>query len=151
MKIGRSRNPRRSALGQSIAEFAILLPLVLAIFGAAVDFARLYNAWIDLESAARDAAEYAATNSRTTNGALTEAKRVVCTTFRKPSTCTDPAVTVTFTSSTTASGASTKNPLATVVVTATMTFRTLYPYPYFTNGGAKVLSSTRTYAILQGK
>jgi Flp pilus assembly protein TadG len=134
-----------------VAEFAVILPVLLAIFGAAIDFARLYNSWINLEAATRDAAEYAATKSTTSSGALTEAKRVVCTAFGLASTCTDPAVTVTFSSSTTALGASAKNPIATVTVTSSTSFRTLYPYPYFTNRGAATLTSTRTYSITQGK
>ncbi|MEZ0240231.1 MAG: TadE/TadG family type IV pilus assembly protein [Chloroflexota bacterium] len=142
--------PHRSR-GQSVAEFAVILPVMLALFGAAVDFSRLYNSWINLEAATRDAAEYAATKTTTQNSALTESRRIICTAFGKVSTCTDPTVTVTFSLSTTAAGASARNPIATVGVTVSTTFRTLYPYPYFTNGGALTLGSSRTYAIVQGK
>jgi Flp pilus assembly protein TadG len=124
---------------------------MIAIFGAGVDFARIYNNWVNLEAATRDAAEYAATKSTTSTAALTEAKRVVCTAFNKAATCTSPTVTITFSSSTTATGASAKNPLATVAVTSSMPFRTLYPYPFFTNGGVYTLTTTRSYAILQNK
>ena len=48
--------------GQSVAEFALLLPVLLAFLGMTIDFARVYQAWITLESATRDAAEYAATS-----------------------------------------------------------------------------------------
>ena len=124
---------------------------MLGLFGAAVDFARMYNSWINLEAATRDAAEYAATKTASQSTALTEAKRIVCAAFGKVSTCTDPSVAVTFSSSTTAAGATTKNPLATVAVTVSTTFHTLYPYPFVTNGGALTFGSSRTYAILQGK
>jgi Flp pilus assembly protein TadG len=134
-----------------VAEFAVILPLLLGMFGAAVDFARMYNSWINLEAATRDAAEYAATKTTTQNSALTESRRIVCEAFGEVSTCTDPSVTVTFSSSTTAAGASAKNPIATVSVTVSTTFHTLYPYPFVTNGGALTFGSSRTYAIIQGK
>ena len=129
----------------------MILPLVFGLFGAAVDFARMYNAWINLEAATRDAAEYAATKSVTQADALTQSKRIVCGAFGKVATCTDPSVTVTFSSSTIAAGASTKNPLATVVVTVSTTFHTLYPYPFVTNRGTLTFGSSRTYAVLQNK
>jgi Flp pilus assembly protein TadG len=147
LNIDRSRRHR----GQSIAEFAVILPLMLGLFGAAVDFARMYNSWINLESATRDAAEYAATKSITQADALTQSKRIVCGAFGKVATCTDPSVTVTFSSSTTAAGASVKNPLATVLVTVSTTFHTLYPYPFVTNHGTLTFGSSRTYAVLQNK
>ena len=50
----------RRGRGQSLAEFALILPVMLAIMGMGVDFARLFFAWIDLESATRDAAQYVA-------------------------------------------------------------------------------------------
>lgn len=128
----------------------MILPVMLTLFGAAIDFSRLYNSWINLEAATRDAAEYAATKTTTQNSALTESRRIVCGAFGLVSTCTDPAVTVTYSSSTTAAGASSKNPIATVSVAVSTTFRALFPYP-FTNNGVLTLGSTRTYAITQGK
>ena len=59
----------------------MILPLMLGLFGAAVDFARMYNSWINLEAATRDAAEYAATKSTTQADALTQSKRIVCAAF----------------------------------------------------------------------
>jgi Flp pilus assembly protein TadG len=147
LKLDRSRGKR----GQSIAEFAVIAPLMIGLFGAGVDFARMYNQWVNLESATRDAAEYAATKTTSQAAALTQAKRIVCAAFGLASTCTDPSVTVTFSSSTTAAGASAKNPLATVVVTVSTTFHTLYPYPFVTNHGTLTFGSSRSYAILQNK
>lgn len=46
--------------GQSLAEFALILPVMLGLLGIGVDFARLFFAWTDLESATRDAAQYVA-------------------------------------------------------------------------------------------
>jgi Flp pilus assembly protein TadG len=58
----RSRRSTRFSRGQSLAEFALILPVMLALLGMGVDFARLFFAWIDLESATRDAAQYVATD-----------------------------------------------------------------------------------------
>ena len=49
--------------GQSVVEFAILLPLLVALVGLAIDVARVYEAWTGLEAGTRDAAEYLARSS----------------------------------------------------------------------------------------
>jgi Flp pilus assembly protein TadG len=141
-------------------EFALLLPIILTMMGAAIDIARVYQGWITLEGATRDAAEYAATTTSTSTAATTEAKRIVCTQTAtlsgfaappgSPTACTSPSVTVTsFNVSTTATGASTTYPLASVTVRATLPFRTFFGYPLFTQNGAWTLSSTQSFAILQ--
>jgi Flp pilus assembly protein TadG len=148
--------------GQSLVEFALILPILLTMVGAAVDIARLYQGWITLEGATRDAAEYAATKETTSSGALTSAKTIICTQTAtlpgfasppgNPTSCTSPAVSVTsFSLSTTATGASTAYPIATVTVTATLPFRTFFGYPLFTQNGAWTLTSTQTYSIIQGR
>jgi Flp pilus assembly protein TadG len=45
-----------------LVEFALVLPVMLALLGMGVDWARLFFAWIDLESATRDAAQYVASD-----------------------------------------------------------------------------------------
>ena len=52
----RRRNPR----GQAMAEFAIILPILLALVGGGIDFARAFEGAMTLQSAARNAAEAAA-------------------------------------------------------------------------------------------
>ena len=130
--------------------------------GAAVDIARLYQGWITLEGATRDAAEYAATNDKTSSAASADAQRIVCgqaatlpgfaAPAGTPTACTSPSVAVTsYALSTTAAGASTKYPIATVTVTSTLPFRTFFGYPLFTQNGAWNLTSTQTYSIIQGR
>src|SRR5258706_8696860 len=41
--------------GQSLAEFALIAPVMLGLLGIGVDFARILFSWMDLESATRDA------------------------------------------------------------------------------------------------
>jgi Flp pilus assembly protein TadG len=67
-----TRPPKRARTrGQSLVEFALLLPVLLALVGATLDVARLYFAWIGLEAATRDAAQaiasYAGSDDTTNN------------------------------------------------------------------------------------
>jgi Flp pilus assembly protein TadG len=158
------RRPRRRN-GQSLTEFALILPVMLTLFGAAVDFSRLYNTWINLEAATRDAAEYVATcvngsalllrcdGAGASTTALAQAKRVVCTELGHSATCTDPVVSVpTYTQDPSfAVGGSANTPVTTVSVRATTTFRTIFPYPLLTNNGQRTLTTERQYKIIQGR
>jgi Flp pilus assembly protein TadG len=56
------RSPRASRRGQSVVEFALLLPVILILVLTAVDFGRLYSSWVTLNNSARVAANYAAAN-----------------------------------------------------------------------------------------
>ena len=142
---------------------ALILPFLLAFAGGATDLARAYQAWLTIESAARNAAEYAATNSADSAAALTDAKSVVCTeaqhlpgfTPGNPpnaiKNCTSPVVTVpSFAISTTQTGATTANPIATAHIRVHLNFNTLFPYPFVPHDGW-TLKADATYAVVRGR
>lgn len=148
-----------SKRGQSLVEMALILPFLLAFAGGATDLSRAYAAWLTIESATRNAAEFVATNSADATAAATDATRIVCLeatgvpgftpgTGADPNeTCTAPMVTVvSFSLSTVASG----DPIGTAHVRATLPFDTLFPYPFLPAGGW-TLSADATYSVLQGR
>ncbi len=57
---GRSRRDGR--LGQSLAEFALTVPMALLMVLFGLDFGRVFLGWVSLNQAAREAANYAAMN-----------------------------------------------------------------------------------------
>lgn len=158
-------NRHRKSLGQSLVEFALILPVVLTIMGAAVDMARMYGAWVALEGSTRDAAEQVATDPliATYDAASARARTVVCSQMASiagfvapagdPTNCSQPAVTVTWTTPSTnpAVGASETHPIGTATVTAALPFRMLFAYPFLTQDGAWNITSTQTYAIVQNR
>jgi TadE-like protein len=55
---GTPRLRRRAGAGQSVVEFALLAPIMIVLVVAVVDLARVYTTTINIESAAREAADY---------------------------------------------------------------------------------------------
>ena len=47
--------------GQTLAEFAISLPLLLILVFGIVEFGRMFQSWVTIQNAARAAARYAVT------------------------------------------------------------------------------------------
>jgi Flp pilus assembly protein TadG len=157
---------RRKSRGQSITEFALVLPVMLAFLGLTLDFARVFQAWITLESATRDGAEAAATNAKTAAEALDWAQRTVClqaqnipgyrkSTLTSPDDvelCAAPTVTVvSYTLSTSAPGASNKNPLGTATIQTRIPFSPLFAYPIITQNGTWTVTSQASFSIIQGR
>lgn len=71
--------------GQSVVEFALVVPVMVLILLAVVDFARIYTTMMSVESAAREAADYGTTlgaehwlPGAPTNGTVAEMKRRAC-------------------------------------------------------------------------
>ena len=143
-------------------ELALLLPILLMMVGGAVDLARAYQAQITLEAAVRNAAEYVATQSGDITVAGTDARRIVCIETRSvpghaagpgpdgSAACTAPAVAVdAFAVSTTAVGATTKNPIGTARVSSSVQFATLVPWPFLPRGVG--LSAHASYSVVRGR
>src|SRR5689334_24334674 len=59
---GAAREPRPGGRGQSLAEFSLTVPMVLLMVLFGLDFGRVFLGWVALNSAAREAANYAAMN-----------------------------------------------------------------------------------------
>ncbi len=59
-----SAGRHRRSRGQSLVEFALVLPVLLLIVLFALDFGRAFFAWVSLNNAARVAANYAAINPK---------------------------------------------------------------------------------------
>jgi Flp pilus assembly protein TadG len=151
------------ARGQSVAEFAILLPIILTLVLGGIDFSRAFERQMRLEQAIRQASETVAARAQSSSEAQDIAREVVCVqlgraadctlgTIPDPLACSDLCLEVTFSRSTTALGATVDHPLATARVTAAAAFRTAVPYPLLTSDtGDVTLSAAATYSILQGR
>ena len=61
-RTGDATPTRRSQRGQSLTELALILPLILLLTVAALDFGRIYLGYINVQNMARIAANYAANN-----------------------------------------------------------------------------------------
>jgi Flp pilus assembly protein TadG len=57
--------------GQSIAEFALIAPILFILIFGIIDTARAYNAWVNIQGAAREGARYGVTGRETCDGAST--------------------------------------------------------------------------------
>jgi PKD repeat protein len=65
---GRTRLTRRSR-GQSLVEFALVLPVLLLLVLIGIDFGRVYLGWVNLQNLSRIAANFAANNPTAWTGA----------------------------------------------------------------------------------
>ena len=64
---GRLRRLFRSEAGTQMAELAIVLPVILVLFGAAAEFGRFFYTYATLAKATRSAARYLTASNRTTD------------------------------------------------------------------------------------
>ena len=63
------RRPTDRTRGQSLVEFALVLPILLFLTVIALDFGRIYLGWVNLQSMTRIAANFAAGNPQAWTGA----------------------------------------------------------------------------------
>jgi len=173
----RGRGPVRHratgrTMGQSVVEFAIVLPVLLAFVGVVIDVSRLYQAWINLESGTRDAAQYIATSGGTSDttdslyspaGANQAANNSAAVrilngatggTFTASSSlgsCSQATVTTQMQYYTSTNGGTTAFPAGRATVTTCLPFRTLFAYPFLTINGAWKLGSTKEFTTLVGR
>ena len=73
----RWRRPGKVARGQSMVEFALLLPLFMLLFMGVFEFARLASSWITLQHAAGEAVRYAITGANFNSGAQVRENAII--------------------------------------------------------------------------
>ena len=66
--------PKDRSRGQSMVEFALVIPLILLLMLIAIDFGRVFLGWVGLNNAARVAANYAAMHPARANGIQTQTR-----------------------------------------------------------------------------
>jgi hypothetical protein len=128
------------------------------LVGGAVDLARAYQAQMTLQSATRNAAEYVASHSDELT-AEADARRVLCLEMRQApgfqtgaggdQECDSPTVSVAFTLSETAPGATEANPIGTAAVSSSTDFQTAVPWPFLVQG--VTISAESTFTVIQGR
>jgi Flp pilus assembly protein TadG len=70
-----ARRARRGERGQTMVEFALIVPLMLVIVFGIVDFGRAYSVWVTITNAAREGARYGITNPTDTSGITSSVKK----------------------------------------------------------------------------
>ena len=153
-----SKRKRRRGAGQSVVEFAVILPILLTLVGGSLDFARVFYIDLKVQSATRNAAEYIASTPSYTSCpscANWKATYLVCTEVTGRSDCAvenPPRVSVTYLNvSTTAPGASGRSPIATVTVRVEQDFEMFFPYPWMSPAGHWTLIHESTFSVAQNR
>lgn len=142
---------RRRRKGQSIVEFALVVPAVLLIVMFGIDFGRAFLGWVNLQNAARIAANYAALHPTANWGNPADPDRIRYTALvtNELSTTNCPVVTLTYPSfSSTSLGGD-----ATVALTCRFSIITpiisaIIPNPMNMSASAVFPVRTGTYGVI---
>ena len=141
---------RRGLRGQSLVEFALVVPLLLLFFVAVADFARLYTTMTTIESAAREAADYGSFQSAYWTdepGVRTQMTHRAClasstlpdyagTTDAMAATCSNPSIAIALDPPDSVScSVSTREPPCRVTATLTYDFHLILPLHIDLGGG----------------
>jgi Flp pilus assembly protein TadG len=153
--IGSLRFRRLTASGQSVVEFALVVPMMILIVVAIADFGRMYVSAVAVEASAREAADFGSFHS--TNWATTpidnrtvivqQMERRACTSaagshlegYAEPAgtvghaTCTNPTFSYTLEPDNATCPDPTTDPSCVVHVHLDYTFRTLFAFPLIPN------------------
>jgi Flp pilus assembly protein TadG len=94
----RTNRQRKGERGQTLAEFAVVAPLLIILIFGFVDLTRLFNAWVTIQGAAREGARYGVTGQVNCTGITDD--RTACIQYQakqrtKKLTNSSTAVTVT--------------------------------------------------------
>jgi Flp pilus assembly protein TadG len=140
----------RRMRGQSLVEFALVVPLMLALVGVTLDFARIYQVWMRLQAATRDTAEFLATDQTflTQEAAQAEAERRICTVMVGSDTCPAHVRIGTVALAPIALGSTTW----TATVPAEYDFQTFFLYPLvrgLTGAEAWTIGTSVTYQVIR--
>lgn len=140
---------RRRGRGQSLVEFALVLPVLLLILLVALDFGRAFFAWVGITNATRAGAAYAASNpdagwGTAPNPSIAAAYRSQITTDLLPTNCTLPSPIPLPSLSGTSLGSS-------VTVTLTCTYNTITPLVSAIVGSNVPISATTVYPVRAGQ
>lgn len=152
----RIRRPgSRDSRGQSLVEFALVLPVLLLVTLIAIDFGRVYLGWVNLQNMARIGANFAANNPTAWTGAgdasaqaeyrtqiLNDAKAINCSLPMSGGTPVVPNPA--FASGTSLGG--------TAEVALTCSFQVITPVisSIIGNGGALAVSAAAVFPIKEG-
>jgi len=147
--LGERLRPRRRSRGQSLVEFALVLPVLLLTIVIALDFGRAFFAWVGVTNASRAGAAYAASNPKagwagTPNAAIAAVYRSQITTDLLPTNCTLPSPIPLPSLSGTNLGDS-------VTVTLTCTFNTITPLISNIIGSNIPITATTVYPVRAGE
>lgn len=151
----RPRHVRGHASGQSLVEFALILPVLLLFLLVAIDFGRLFSSWVTLNNSARVAANFAAADPNPDDGfgaGSTYASKVNAEGFGSLGpTCTTAGVPQPmFNDTAVDSNTTTKNLGDEATVSISCTFKVMTPIVSAIVGGNLPMSASSTF-VIRGK